>query len=153
MLHTFSCTTYIHIQRKERDGLQPKSKKCIYLSFEDSYKGWCCLDPLTKCTIVSHDVIFDELDFPGLSITVSTSKPDIPLPTLFPIEASAVPNVQPPPDPAPLKLIPALTFYPPWTSSWPGSSASRPPCSAWAGAPTHPCNPIMTLQPAHNLPG
>jgi hypothetical protein len=70
MLCTFGCTAYVHVQKNERNGLQPKSRKCIYLGFENGYKGWRCLDVITKHVVVSRDVIFDESEFPGLSITV-----------------------------------------------------------------------------------
>ena len=108
MLYTFGCTAYIHIQKKERNGLQPKSQKCIYLGFEHGYKGWHCLDPLIRHTIISYDVIFDESDFPGLSVMENKNEPNIPLPTLFPIEPGVVPNMQPPLDPAPPEANPDI---------------------------------------------
>jgi transposase InsO family protein len=101
MLRTFGCTAYVHVQKNERNGLQPKSRKCIYLGFESGYKGWRCLDVITKRVVVSRDVIFDESEFPGLSITASTNEPLVPLPALLPIEGDGAPEAQPHLEPAP----------------------------------------------------
>jgi hypothetical protein len=83
------------VQKDERSGLQPRSQKCIYLGFENGYKGWRCLDLVTKCTIISHDVIFDETEFPGLSIKSSAQNSVRPVPVLIPNEISALPSIPP----------------------------------------------------------
>ena len=65
MLRVFRCCAYVHVQKQ--DGLQPHTRKCIYLEFEDGYKGWKCYDLKIKSIVVSHDVIFDETVSPGLT--------------------------------------------------------------------------------------
>ena len=130
---------------KERNGLQPKSQKCIYLGFEHGYKGWCCLDPLIRHTIISHDIIFDESDFPGLSIMENKNEPNIPLPTLFPIEPGVVPNMQPPPDPAPPKANPNIDIPPP-PGPIPAPDPLPPdPTNHPNQVPTHPYSTTLPL--------
>ena len=99
MLCTFGCTAYVHMQKDERNGLQPRSQKCIYLSFENGYKGWCCLDPITKHTIISCDIIFNEMEFPGLSTSNPTKSLLKPAPIEIPHEAAAPPDSDPDPEP------------------------------------------------------
>ena len=101
MLRTFGCMAYVHVQKEDRTGLQPRTQKCIYLGFETGYKGWRCLDPITKCTIISRDVIFNESEFPGLS-TSSSADQELLLPA-FPLpRVTAPPDIaQEPQDPNP----------------------------------------------------
>ena len=54
--------------------MESHSVKCVFIGFEDGYKGWKCYDPLARKIIISRDVIFDETLFPGLS----TKTGDIP---------------------------------------------------------------------------
>ena len=95
MLCTFGCTAYVHVQKDKRNGLQPRSQKCIYLGFEDGYKGWWCLDPIMKHIIISQDIVFNESKFPGLSTTSNAEKSLLPVPTPLPREVIALPEAQP----------------------------------------------------------
>ena len=86
-LYTFGCTAYIQVQKEDRNGLQPRTCKSIY-------KGWCCLDPITKCTFILCDIIFDESKVPGLSTLNPISQgPLPPIPTPLPREAAIPPDV------------------------------------------------------------
>ena len=133
MLCTFGCTTYVHVQKEDWDGLQPRTRRCIYLSFETGYKGWHCYYPITKCTIISCNVIFNESKFPGLSTSSPTNHESLlPAPTLTPREAAIPPDIvqdlqdpnpapdpsnedlkdQPIPNPDPLPPIPPVPDQP-----------------------------------------
>jgi Reverse transcriptase (RNA-dependent DNA polymerase) len=83
------------VQKDERNRMQPRSQKCIYLGFENGYKGWHCLNPTTKCIIISCDVIFNESEFPGHSPGNTNQNSLQPVPTIIPNEASAPPDALP----------------------------------------------------------
>jgi hypothetical protein len=58
-LKNFGCPAYCHVN----DGkLEPRSKKCIFLSYADGVKGYrlWCSDPKSPKFIISRDVVFDE---------------------------------------------------------------------------------------------
>ena len=40
--------------------MDSKSRKCIFLGFEKGVKGYRLWDPISKKTVTSKDVIFDE---------------------------------------------------------------------------------------------
>ena len=54
------CPAYVHVQSGERSKLDSKSRKCAFLSFERGVKGYKLWDPISKKTLTSKDVIFDE---------------------------------------------------------------------------------------------
>ena len=89
MLRVFGCRAYVHVQKQNRDGLQSHTRKCIYLGFEDGYKGWKCYDPKTKSIVVSRDVIFDETVSPGLT---AQKDDDEPIPGMETLPAATVPH-------------------------------------------------------------
>jgi Reverse transcriptase (RNA-dependent DNA polymerase) len=99
MLRIFGCRAYVHIPRDSRPGLQSHTRRCGHLGIEDRYKGWHCYDPVTRQTVISRDIIFDELDFPGLRTlpTTNTWLPPPPQLTL-PETASSHPEVTEIPD-------------------------------------------------------
>ena len=75
MLRVFGCRAYMHVQKQNRCGLEPHTRKCVYSGFENGYKGWKCYDLQTKSIVISRDVIFDETISPGLSIQKESDKP------------------------------------------------------------------------------
>lgn len=60
VLKVFGCPAYVHIQNPERSKLDPKSKECIFLGYEDGVKGYRLWDPVSKKKVVSRDVVFNE---------------------------------------------------------------------------------------------
>ena len=48
------------MQSEEYSKLDLKSRKCIFLGFEKGVKGYSLWDPISKKTVTSRDVIFDE---------------------------------------------------------------------------------------------
>ena len=59
-LKLFGCPTYVHMQSGEHSKLDSKSRKCVFLGFEKGVKGYRLWDPISKKTVTSRDVIFDE---------------------------------------------------------------------------------------------
>ena len=48
--------------------MQPKALQCIFIGYLEGVKGYklWCLESGQKKTIISHDVMFNEEEFPGL---------------------------------------------------------------------------------------
>ena len=57
-LHVFGCPVYVMLNYQERTKLDPKSKKCIFLSYANSVKEYRLWDPTARKVIVSRDMIF-----------------------------------------------------------------------------------------------
>ena len=57
----FGCEAYLHVPREKRSKLEPKSRKCIFMGYEESgkmaYRLW---DPEARKIVRSSDVIFNE---------------------------------------------------------------------------------------------
>lgn len=133
MYRTFGCRAYVHIQKKERGPLESHSDKCIFIGFEDGFKGWKVYNPATRKVSISRDVIFDEKSFPGTSTTSTDSLLDhIKLRALWPDEGgdenAAAPDDAPPPGPpAPGPQAPNPSgFIPPPYQAPPPTPPSHP---------------------------
>ena len=59
-LKIFGYLAYVHVQSGEFSKLDSKSRKCIFLGFEKGVKGYRLWNPISKKTVTSKDVIFDE---------------------------------------------------------------------------------------------
>ena len=60
-LRVFGCSACIHIPKYKRKKLDPKAKKCIFLGYGTSRKGYRLYDWKTWSIVHSRDVIFSEL--------------------------------------------------------------------------------------------
>ena len=116
MLRTFGCRAYVHVQKKKRVDAPWHTMRCIYLGFEDGYKGFKCYNTDTNQFVVSRDVVFDENDFPGIPWTADDAPYE-------PISGgvSLVPPAPPPPPPG---------SQPPSASPTPPPSRSQSPAPA-----------------------
>ena len=56
-LKNFGCLAYAHV---DNGKLEPRSMKCIFLSYKFGVKGYKLWCPETKKLVISIDVIFDE---------------------------------------------------------------------------------------------
>lgn len=66
-LRIFGSPVFAHISKRSRTKLEPRSEKCILLSFDENAKAYRCFRPSTKKIFVSRDVFIDEdnlFDFP-----------------------------------------------------------------------------------------
>jgi hypothetical protein len=52
-----------------------RSQKCIFLGYCSNYSGYKCYDPVTKRTIISRHVVFDENTFPAKDWISSLPQP------------------------------------------------------------------------------
>lgn len=59
-LKVFSCLSYVHIDAAVRSKLDPKSKKCCFISYGDTEFGYRFWDDQNGKIIRSRDVIFNE---------------------------------------------------------------------------------------------
>ena len=114
MLRVFGCRAFVHTGRDKRKSLDSHTTECIYLGFEEGYKGFKCWNPATKKLVISRDVIFDESSFPGLIMPssgqdIAIMVDDPPEPPRRPIRSPERPYAAPVPPRAP-----APPFVPPW---------------------------------------
>ena len=59
-LRVFGCSAYIHVPKDERKKLDPKAKKCIFLGYSTSRKGYRLYYQKTSSILHSRDVVFNE---------------------------------------------------------------------------------------------
>ena len=61
-LKAFGCAAYAHIPKDERQKLDPKTRKCIFLGYGCETKGYRLYDPRRERILFSRDVLFNESD-------------------------------------------------------------------------------------------
>ncbi|KAK2997449.1 hypothetical protein RJ639_025454 [Escallonia herrerae] len=67
----FGCPAYVHLHNEERSKLDPKSKECIFLGYEEGVKGYRLWDPVAKKKVISRDVVFNEAHMLNTNATSS----------------------------------------------------------------------------------
>ncbi len=60
LMRIFRRPAYVHISSEDRSKLDPKSKKCIFLSYEKGVKGYKLWNPVAQKVMTSKNVVFDE---------------------------------------------------------------------------------------------
>ena len=79
-LRVFGCQAWVHILKKRRHKLQPKSQEMIFVGYEPGSKGYQFLDAAHHRIKISHDVKFNETLFPAKEATKSqASQNDLPI--------------------------------------------------------------------------
>ena len=63
-LRIFGCAAYIHVLKGKRWKLDLKSQEMIFVGYENLSKGWQFWDAKNRHIEISHDVKFDESQFP-----------------------------------------------------------------------------------------
>ena len=59
-LKIFGCEAYALTPKIKCSKLDPRSKKCIFVGYDDVTKGYRLWDPTARKIVISRDVIFDE---------------------------------------------------------------------------------------------
>ena len=126
-LQVFGCQAWVHILKKRRHKLDPKSQEMIFIGYELGSKGYQFWDTAHHCIEISRDVKFNETLFPVYKATKSQVSQNDP-----PISESDNES-----DNLGLELV-ILAQSSPRPPS-PGQSASRPLGSQMQ---THPSPPI-----------
>ena len=70
-LRVFGCQAWVHILKKRRSKLEPKSREMIFVGYEPGSKGYQFWDAAHHCIEISHDVKFNETLFPAKEATKS----------------------------------------------------------------------------------
>lgn len=63
-LRAFGCKCYPYLRPYMQDKLDPKSLFCVFLGYNEKYKGYRCYYPPTGKVFISRHVLFDETHFP-----------------------------------------------------------------------------------------
>lgn len=63
-LRTFGCACWPNLRPYNSHKLQFRSKRCVFLGYSNSHKGFKCLDPSEGRVYISRDVVFDEHVYP-----------------------------------------------------------------------------------------
>ena len=64
-LRVFGCQAWVHILKKRRSKLEPKSREMIFVGYEPGSKGYQFWDAAHQCIEISRDVKFNETLFPA----------------------------------------------------------------------------------------
>lgn len=63
-LRVFGCSCYPYLRPYATNKFDPKSLHCVFLGYNDKYKGYRCLHPPSGKVYISRHVLFDETRFP-----------------------------------------------------------------------------------------
>lgn len=63
-LRTFGCAVWPNLRAYNTRKLQFRSKRCVFVGYSNTHKGFKCLDPSEGRIYISRDVVFDETVFP-----------------------------------------------------------------------------------------
>ncbi|KAI5350115.1 hypothetical protein L3X38_003006 [Prunus dulcis] len=72
-LKSFGCTCFPHLVPYNKHKLSSKSIKCIFLGYDNHYKGYKCFEPISRRVYISRNVTFDESDFSYTNILSKSS--------------------------------------------------------------------------------
>lgn len=59
-LRVFGCLAYAHVHKQNRQKLDDKSIKCIFIGYATCSKAYKLYDPVSQNVIITRDVMFDE---------------------------------------------------------------------------------------------
>ena len=63
-LKSFGCACFPYMVPYNKHKLSFKSIPCVFIGYDDHYKGYRCLDPFSGRIYISRNVTFDETSFP-----------------------------------------------------------------------------------------
>ena len=74
-LRTFGCACWPCLRPYNNHKLQFRSKRCVFLGYSSTHKGYKCLHVSSGRVYISRDVVFDEQSFPYADPSKSDSLP------------------------------------------------------------------------------
>jgi hypothetical protein len=57
-LKVFGCDAYVHVPKENRNKIDKKVEKCIFIRYKDGLKGYNLWNIETKKALYSRDVVF-----------------------------------------------------------------------------------------------
>lgn len=60
LLKVFGCIAFVHIHAHNRGKLDPRARKCVFVGYTSTQKGYKCYDPVSRKMFVTMDVTFFE---------------------------------------------------------------------------------------------
>lgn len=63
-LKTFGCACFPTLRAYATNKFDPKSLRCVFLDYNEKYRGYRCLFPPAGRVYISMHVLFDEENFP-----------------------------------------------------------------------------------------
>ncbi|KAK2968930.1 hypothetical protein RJ640_013461 [Escallonia rubra] len=60
IMSIFGCSAFIHVHDQNRGKLDPRARKCVFVGYAPTQKGYKCYDPCSKKMFVTMDVTFFE---------------------------------------------------------------------------------------------
>ena len=128
-LQVFSCQAWVHILKKRRHKLEPKSEEMIFVSYKPGSKGYQFWDAAHWRFKISHDVKFEETVFPAKETKLAQ-------PALVPLSNHQFSESDNESDSLGLDLVDLA--QPPNRPPSPGQSALGPPAQPSQGAGPQP---------------
>ncbi|CAL8151232.1 unnamed protein product [Prunus armeniaca] len=63
----FGCVTFVHLYTHQRNKLEPRALKCVFIGYAQHQKGYRCFHPPTQKLYITMDVVFreEEMYFSG----------------------------------------------------------------------------------------
>lgn len=74
-LRVFGCKCYPYLRPYMANKMDPKSLMCVFLGYNEKYKGYRCLHPPTGRVYISRHLLFDESHFPYADVYSRFHKP------------------------------------------------------------------------------
>lgn len=115
ILWNFGCACFPYLRPYNKNKLEFRSKKCVFIGYSLHHQGYRCLDPITSRVYLSHHVIFNETEFPFSTGSILTLPPIGADPISFPPPSFSPPiPMLPslPPSPLPVPPIPHIPHLP-----------------------------------------
>ena len=67
-LRVFGCKCFPYLRPYMKNKMDPKSLVCVFLGYNEKYKGYRCFHPPTGRVYISRHVLFNETEFPYCDI-------------------------------------------------------------------------------------
>ena len=108
----FGCSVFVHIPKHERTKLSPCAKKCVFVGYGHSQKGYRCFDPKSNrmnttlnCDFLETKYFFHHLSGQGESKSDPLSRLPTSSPPAAPTSPEQGPEIQPSPISVPIQEV------------------------------------------------